>query len=411
MSLTQTTLGERLRDARRNCGLTQEEAAEAVGLPRTALLHVESGKRALTSLELLRLSKLYRRDLSSILSEEAPVADDPMLALCRLAPEIARHPLVRKEVARCVALFEEGVALERLLGRRVRGLPPAYDLAEPQRREEAAEQGEAVACDERHRLNLGGRPVADMAEVLGREEIWAAAVRLPEDLSGLFLSHPRLGLAVVVNERHARGRRRFSYAHEYGHALMDRLRHPLTVTSRDNCTALIERRANAFAAAFLMPAAGVREVLETLDRGARSRETFAVWDVATQQGNHFERRNAPGSQTIGCQDVAYLAHVFMVSYDAAAFRLSDLNHVSRSELDVLIRQRSLGQRFIELLRLRNPEAPDPDDQPRLTSEIGRLALEAFRREAISGGRLLDVCERLGIPNGEQLLEFVRAAQG
>jgi Zn-dependent peptidase ImmA (M78 family)/transcriptional regulator with XRE-family HTH domain len=411
MSLTQTTLGERLRDARQNCGLTQEEAAEAVGIPRTALLHIESGKRALTSLELLRLSKLYRRDLNSILSDEGPVPDDPMLALCRVAPEIAGHPRVQQEIARYVAIFEEGVALERFLGRRVRGLPPTYDPPDPERREEAAEQGEAVAREERRRLNLGGRPIADMAELLGREEIWAAAAELPDELSGLFLSHPRIGLAVLVNERHYRGRRRFSYAHEYGHALMDRLRHPLTVTSRENSTALIERRANAFAAAFLMPAAGVREVLEGFGKGGRSRETFWVWDVTTERGEHFERRHAPGSQTIGYQDVAYLAHEFMVSYDAAAYRLSELDCISRSALDELLGLRPEGQKLIKLLRLRNPEAPDPDDQPRLTQEIGRLAVEAFRREVISGGRLLDICEKLEITHGEELLELARATQG
>ena len=38
---------------------------------------------------------------------------------------------------------------------------------------------------------------------------------------------------------------------------------------------------------------------------------------------------------------------------------------------------------------------------------GRLAVEAYRQEAISGGRLLDVCEKLGIAEGEQLLELVR----
>lgn len=411
MSLTQAALGERLRDARRNCGLTQEDAAEAVGLPRTALLHIESGKRVLSSLELLQLSKLYRRDLDSILSDEGPAPDDPMLALCRLAPEIGGHPLLQQEIARYVALFEEGVTLERFLGRRMRGLPPTYDLPEPERREKAAEQGEDVAREERRRLNLGGRPIPDMAELLGRAEIWAAAAQLPDEFSGLFLSHPRIGLAVLVNENHRRGRRRFSYAHEYGHALMDRLRHPLTVTSRENGTALIERRANAFAAAFLMPADGVREVLEALDKGGRSRETFWVWDVTTERGEHIERRHVPGSQTIGYHDVAYLAHEFMVSYDAAAYRLSELDCISRSALDEILELRPLGQELIKVLRLRNPDAPDRDDQPRLTPEIGRLAVEAFRRGAISGGRLLDICEKLGIPDGEHLLELARATQG
>jgi Zn-dependent peptidase ImmA (M78 family) len=279
------------------------------------------------------------------------------------------------------------------------------------RREEAVEQGEAVAQEERRRLNLGGRPIADMGELLGREEIWAASAQLPEELSGLFLSHEKIGMAILVNDAHVRGRRRFSYAHEYGHALMDRATHPLTVTSRKNSSELIERRANAFAAAFLMPPSGVREALEALDRGSRSRETFSVWDVATGLGEQFERRNAPGSQTIGYQDVAYLANEFMVSYDAAAYRMSELGYINRVELKQLLLFRTSGHQFIDLLRLQNPDSPDPEDRPRLTSEIARLAVEAVRREAISGGRLLDICEKLGITEGERLLELARTTQG
>ncbi len=410
MPLTQTTLGERLRDARQNCGLTQEDAALAINIPRTALLHIETGKRALTSLEAVRLARLYRRDLNSLLSDEEPAAESPLVALCRIAPAVADHPLVRMEISRYLGLFQEACVLERLLGKRSRSAPPAYDLPEPERREDAAEQGETVADEERRRLNLGARPIADVAEVLAREGVWAAAAALPDDFSGLFLSHPSLGLAILVNESHTRGRRRFSYGHEYAHALLDRLRHPATVTQRQNGTELMERRANAFAAAFLMPAAGVTDLLDTLNKGAGSRETFWVWDVANESGEHFERRNAPGSQTIGYQDVAYLAHEFMVSYDAAAYRLSDLGRITRPQLEELLLQRPLGQQLIGLLHLRNPDAREQDDQPRLTAEIGRLAVEAYRQEAISGGRLLDVCDKLGIAEGEQLLELVRSGR-
>jgi Zn-dependent peptidase ImmA (M78 family) len=56
-------------------------------------------------------------------------------------------------------------------------------------------------------------------------------------------------LVILVNSSPVRARRRFSYAHEYAHALLDRDRQ-VTVTSTDNAAELIEKRANAFAASF-----------------------------------------------------------------------------------------------------------------------------------------------------------------
>ena len=65
-------------------------------------------------------------------------------------------------------------------------------------------------------------------------------------------------------------RKRFSYAHEYAHAILDRNMNAI-VSTNDNSHELIEKRANAFAAAFLMPQAGVHWFLGLLDKGGASR--------------------------------------------------------------------------------------------------------------------------------------------
>src|SRR5262245_39296725 len=43
MALDPITLGRRLREARENRRLTQEQAAQAIGISRTALVHIEAG--------------------------------------------------------------------------------------------------------------------------------------------------------------------------------------------------------------------------------------------------------------------------------------------------------------------------------------------------------------------------------
>ena len=131
-----------------------------------------------------------------------------------------------------------------------------------------------------------------------------------------------------------------------------------------------------------MPTKGVKELLTRIDKGGASRETMWFFDPTTEGGESAEKRNAPGSQDIGFHDVAFLAGWFQVSYDAAAYRLSDLGKVSRERLQELLAQREEGRKRIERR---------DDEQPLLESYLRWLAREAYRREVISGGRFRDFC--------------------
>jgi hypothetical protein len=203
--------------------------------------------------------------------------------------------------------------LEGILGREGRLGPPEYKLQAPKGSGDAVGQGASVAESERARLGLGDAPIADMPELLNAEGVWATGLRLPDQMSGLFLNHASTGMVIIVNLTHCEERRRFSYAHEYGHALLDRDRVG-NVSSKDNAAELVEKRANAFAATFLMPARSVAQQLKVIDKGKPSRTEQPVFDVATD--NHFARNLSPraGSQTIGYQDVAFHADWFKVSY-------------------------------------------------------------------------------------------------
>src|SRR5207253_6826516 len=112
---------------------------------------------------------------------------------------------------------------------------------------EAIRQGAYVAKQERQRVGLGEAPIADISDLLNAQGVWATGVRLPDHMSGLFLKHALTGMVVIANFDHARTRKRFSYAHEYAHALLDRDRGG-TVTTQENAFELVEKRANAFAA-------------------------------------------------------------------------------------------------------------------------------------------------------------------
>ena len=70
-------LGERLRDARKYVGLSQEEAAAILKMPRTAVTELESGQRKVEALELKRMAELYRQPASYFTGEDAAAAALP----------------------------------------------------------------------------------------------------------------------------------------------------------------------------------------------------------------------------------------------------------------------------------------------------------------------------------------------
>ena len=234
------------------------------------------------------------------------------IVLCRRSKE--RHRSKRRSAAFLISIGR-GPRLRSLLDQASEQTVPNYE-SKLSSAGDAIRQGEAVAQEERRRLGLGIAPIINTAETISEQGVWTAATELPNGLSGLFVNHPSIGLAILVNASHRPVRRRFSYAHEYAHALFDRSE-TITTTRSQNSTQLAEKRANAFAAAFLIPAEGVADHLRQLDKGSPSRRSQSLFDVANNAMMEAELRTRPGSQAITYQDVASLARRFGVSYEAA----------------------------------------------------------------------------------------------
>lgn len=88
----QERLGELLREAREYLGLSQDDVAEHLGIPRPSVSAIEGGKRKVSSLELKKLARLYRRPVSYFLEEgqvEAETDDETTRALFRTAQDLS----------------------------------------------------------------------------------------------------------------------------------------------------------------------------------------------------------------------------------------------------------------------------------------------------------------------------------
>jgi Zn-dependent peptidase ImmA (M78 family)/DNA-binding XRE family transcriptional regulator len=416
--MNQAELGRRLREARELCGRSQQEAAEAIDAPRTAITQIEAGNREVSTLELSRLAKLYRVNVTQFFFEEEKTEGISVI-LHRAECGFDEDPVIKKKIERCLELCRKGREIEKLVRGEAERLPPFYRLSSPRNTGEAVAQAEQVAEQERRRLGIETMPIVDMTELLATQGVWVAGSDLPSTVSGLFWHHSSVGLAILVNAEHARARRRFSYAHEYGHALMDRERlEPLNVSSADNASEIIEKRANAFAAAFLMPKVGVSDFLQAMDKGQPSKWEQSIFDVATESRIDTQWRSSPGSQTITYKDAASLAHYFGVSYQAAVYRLRSLSFISQKECTELLEQEDFGRSYLRLLGMDiDLEGKDDPSDPKmhkreLRSQIINLAIEAYRRESFSRGQLLDLGDDLELDEDEKeiLLELANCAK-
>ena len=401
-------LGNNLRAARERRGLSQVQVAEVLNLPRTAVTNIESGNREVSTLELTRLADLYRVSPGSLLSAE--LAEDFAVVRMRALQQSSISDEIMQTIEDVRDLCHEGAMLRRILGGEFEENLPNKDvrISSPS---EAIRQGDTAAREERRRLGLGNAPVGNIASLIGGLGIWVAACSLPDDMSGLFLNDKNDGLAILINSGHAPVRRRFSYAHEYGHALFDRSE-AVRLTQQSNASELVEKRANAFAASFLMPADGVEDQLRQLDKGRPSRQAQIVYDVANDRQSEIEIRPRPGSQAITYQDVAMIARHFGVSYEAAVWRLKSLGHLGSTDTNALIEQKDSGKSFTKLLKFQGwneDEIPAEEREQELKSQIAWLGVEAYRREEISQGRLREIAGKLQVPAGE-LIELAEVAR-
>jgi Zn-dependent peptidase ImmA (M78 family)/transcriptional regulator with XRE-family HTH domain len=259
MEFTREQLAARLKDARRHLGLTQAQVAERLGMHRPTVSEIEAGRRAVTSEELYRFSRIYERPVSSFLRESP--GDQVERVLFRkggIADPTARIA-VRRFAERCRTERE----LEELLGLEPRASGrPTYRVRPPRAVMDAVKQGEQIAERERIRLGLGIEPLRNPLDLMERQGVRIAPLEgVAEDgLDGIYFETEGLGACVGVNTD-ADGwtgfRIAFTVAHEYAHWLLHDVEaeplRPMRFTKD-----LREVRANAFAAAFLMPREGVQ---------------------------------------------------------------------------------------------------------------------------------------------------------
>jgi Zn-dependent peptidase ImmA (M78 family) len=264
-----------------------------MGLTQSAISRIESGERSVESLELARLAKAL--DISVLdLLEERPLMEELLVAARAEAIESAG---LDRALSRVVDL----VRLEQLV-READKHDAQVQLVEMPHSDKQGPvaEGEHLAKQARELWHLDDDPMPNNFESLIEDlsGLSIALEPLSEQVAGLYACVNKTAIA-LVDSSVPFGRQRFTVAHELCHFLLrdtDRLIVDERLTGKSNA----ERRANAFAAHFLMPEQSVRRYL---------------------------REREPGEEV-----VVELVYTFGVSLQALLWHLFNLDLLSRSRM-------------------------------------------------------------------------------
>jgi Zn-dependent peptidase ImmA (M78 family) len=313
-----------LRIARQRQGLAQGEAARRLGVPQVTLSRYENGVSAPNDDFVRKASGLY--DLPESFFRQPDTA---------FGAPVSVHPMWRKKHDVTAREMDAVVAELNLRAMHIRRLLQAVDHA-PKRdipRLELDEYDgnvERVASLVRAHWLLPSGPIHNLtacAELAG-------CIIIHSDLSGssisgVTVSIPGLPPIVLLSTEQPADRMRFTLAHELGHMVLHRFPAPD-----------MEREANAFASALLMPADEIRIAL---------------------------------SGRIDMRRLAALKPEWRVSMQGLLYRAQSLELISKGEAAWLWRQ-------FNMMRIKFREPPELDFPPERSGVLSKMVamhLNAF----------------------------------
>ncbi|HWM62577.1 MAG TPA: XRE family transcriptional regulator [Solirubrobacterales bacterium] len=269
-------MGERIRKARREAGLSQGDLARALGYAPSQISALESGDRRLKVDDLAKLCGLLSRSADYFLRTEQE--ENKTHVGVRLRAELSEVP--HKSLSGALEEFLDYAELEFS---ETGDVPDLSDLED----EVAAKRVLAIAGTQ--------EPPVDLDRLTRALHIPVIAWSFPDALSALLADTEEDGFVIGVNRWHHLNRRRFSIAHECGHAV---LRHQagfyLDFTDVDpfgdprKSRYKDERAANGFAAALLMPRAWLRRDVKN---GLNDAATLAARYRVSEEAMSFRLRN------------------------------------------------------------------------------------------------------------------------
>ncbi|NUV69973.1 ImmA/IrrE family metallo-endopeptidase [Streptomyces sp. CAI-121] len=362
MTLSHEILAQRVRESIAAASLTQQELAEAVGISPSALSRALAGKRNFKSLEIALIADHLGVSVEDLLESETATGSEAKIAA---RAQEGASPAIRTAIDRADLLLRHDRLLTDL------GAPADggfMDVAIPDGAPH--EQGEGLARALRDRMGLGFDDLPaelDAFAALLEQKLGVnvAFESFQEGLDGLCVSRDAFRL-ILVSSRVAATRQRYTLAHELGHLVAGDSQDIKVDENVWGVRTPMETRANAFAAAFLMPAETLRETVR--------------------------------EEGINDASVAKLLGRLRVSLDALSFRLHNIGAVNAEGRD---RIRAMSSNAIYLRAGRASDLQARNDR-RVPMPLLSRSMKSFVHGDIGVRPLADL---VGMDPGELLEEL------
>lgn len=355
-------MGRRLRLARENVNIRQEDAAQIIGVSRPTLVSIEKGARPVRIQELQILARHYGTSVNALLRREA-VHTDLLPRFRKLKETEDDH--TAEAVRLLNDLVEAEVELENILGiERKKKYPPERGISTG----DVTELAEQHAEELRSWLGLGSGPIADIFTLIELDlgiRLYQRRLSSGSKVAGLFTYDPSVGACILLNANHPLERRIQSASHEVGHFFGTR-QIPEVLDDNEKFLSREERYANAFGRAFLTPRKGFEESFRQL---------------------------TAGSEKLSRRHVIILAHQHHISREACVRRLEELKLVKKGiwawfEANGGIKDAQAREVLGDLAEKTDPAKDDAD---RLVSHrMSLMTHSAWKRGLLSEGQLAEL---------------------
>ena len=347
-------LDKRIVAAREAAGFSITEAAKKLGFKNYQTLSaIEKGTRKINAHELIKIARLYGRNLDYFLESE--VALDPVPLWRKTTKTDVNH--VQRQF---LSFLENYSNLEHLLSlkRRWKDIQKNYDRDDFS--VDGFERAGKLGAEIHNFLDLGSRPSSNLLYVL-ENVLRFKILHLPlgDGVSGASIVDNSLGVGILINAIDAPWRRNFDLAHELFHVITWNVFSPEEIGNGTEKTRP-EQYADIFASSLLLPEA---HLLNTLKETITDNEVRLI-------------------------DIIELAKDFGVSTEATLWRLVNLKILKKSQAQKVLD----NPEFRDLDRNMRRRLYDKDRPSKFPSRFTSLACRCLMEGKISRGTFAEYLE-------------------
>lgn len=359
---TRTDLGKKIRKYRERLNLKQADLAGKMGFNSSEIIsQIERGVREIKAWELVELTRHLQISVSEIIGDREP--ETGAVVLWRKSPDTEKE---LKE-AEFLKRYRQYALLEEMSGLRAGRTLPQKKVDPGTLNFQTADR---IAMEIRKDLNLGDRPAGDLERVLQNDfgvKIWYLEM---SEGSAASTGGPE-GPAILMNAKEAPWRRNYNFAHELFHLITWKSLPPETISKTPGLWDNLEKVANAFASALLIPAE----------------------PVTVEFGQYLEGGKISYSDLIG------IARDFGVSTEALLFRLLNLKKVTKASVDKMFQDPKFRNTD------RSTMAACWWQPPAIPERFVRLGFIAYQKGRLSRAKLSEMLDTSLIDLPEVLQEY------